>query len=555
MPFFKARPPESFLSRTHKGNQHVFVVHFTSGNGVPTAAYLVPAVRSPEGRWCLSVNGRPVRDPTEGDVTMPAGMVRELSDNRVEVGPLDWPAGATAGMLFLVHRQIDATGDNGFGIPIVATVADPLLADAADDRVRIVRLGVDPATVRNEPAAVAHALGGLVIGVLEHAVIDGGRNELPGVRFALASCQYPAGIFDGGASVAERGFSDRHLGPAGRSLWKLVECCRKDDPGRPQFVVCAGDQVYVDATAGAFDPKTLMDGLSFAYAHRDPNYLHSELVKTGAELLCQTDDHEISDNWEPMPSGCRRDEIDAKLEGSIERFLEEQRPNWPATDNRLWDNKLLSGVQFFFADTRTEREGRNAFNYDTVGIIGKEQQSTLMTWIAAQHEQGGFIVSPSILVPRLLATACDPSAALACDSWEGYPKSFQAVLRQLCDTDARQIVFLSGDLHLSCVARITISRDDGREVVAHSVHSSALYAPYPFANAMADDLAGDDRFDFQFNGHCYSCCVETEFPRLGDGFAIFGQIRNGEPWEVEFVRSDDGPRERFVLSTSGAMKR
>ncbi|SEB20292.1 hypothetical protein [Variovorax sp. YR216] len=33
-------------------------------------------------------------------------------------------------------------------------------------------------------------------------------------------------------------------------------------------------------------------------------------------------------------------------------------------------------------------------------------------------------------------------------------------------------------------------------MVVHSIHSSALYAPYTFANASIDDLAAEETFEF-----------------------------------------------------------
>ena len=80
--------------------------------------------------------------------------------------------------------------------------------------------------------------------------------------------------------------------------------------------------------------------------------------------------------------------------------------------------------------------------------------------------------------------------------------------------------------------------DDPRKaVVAHSVHSSALYAPYPFANAIEEDFATTDEFDFCYREANYHCSVSTWFPSRGDGFAVLSVAAAKRGWQVS-VRFD-----------------
>ena len=83
--------------------------------------------------------------------------------------------------------------------------------------------------------------------------------------FALASCQYPAGLVDGTPQAF--GHGDSHgdgqgegqtmpPGPADASMLRLA--ARLVDPNdhcRPSLLVLTGDQIYADATAGLFDPR------------------------------------------------------------------------------------------------------------------------------------------------------------------------------------------------------------------------------------------------------------------------------------------------------------
>ena len=75
--------------------------------------------------------------------------------------------------------------------------------------------------------------------------------------FALASCQYPADMTDG-APGDHGGLG----GPANASLLRLSKKLTPNIPGEsPSLLVMAGDQIYVDATAGLFDARTQSDRL------------------------------------------------------------------------------------------------------------------------------------------------------------------------------------------------------------------------------------------------------------------------------------------------------
>ena len=84
-------------------------------------------------------------------------------------------------------------------------------------------------------------------------------------------------------------------------------------------------------------------------------------------------------------------------------------------------------------------------------------------------------------LPRHLF-ATDPTtaaSALRSDGWEGYPHSLNELLAFIAEQRIRNVVSLSGDAHLSCVATATSQGEDGPPLVVYSIHSSALYAPFP----------------------------------------------------------------------------
>lgn len=384
--------------------------------------------------------------------------------------------------------------------------------------------------------------------------------------FALASCQYPAGLVDASIGRPDGGVvRDDDIGPAGRSAWRLARLFEQPGRPHPELAILAGDQVYVDATAGLFDVSmTDADRFDEAYRAMDANPGLVALRNRGVTVWPVMDDHEIEDNWSPRsPSGMTLAERRA-LAKAKSFFLARQRhetvPSDPAAQP-LYRALSLRGFDFFLADTRTERRGRNRVNWRTATIFGDAQRTALADWVAAHGAGAGgapacpaFVVSPSMLLPRQLALQGRPPMALHADEWCGYPASLHEMLARVYESGGSNLVFLSGDEHLSCVATIALRRRDcpQRTVFAYSVHSSALYAPYPFANAAEADFAAQETFDFddpcaRSGAACYECTVQAWFPRTGDGFALLRPRCDAAPWRLELEFDGAAARAQAVL--------
>jgi hypothetical protein len=501
-------------------------------NGVPAGAVLAPAVLH-EGQWKVVQDGRPV-DLSDIRRIGADWVWGDLSDEGQTVTAPEWPRGAERALLLMLHPQTTINDDGDFDEVVGHPEPVPLESGIL---------------VRGRPAP--------------------GAPEAPGpVAFALGSCQYPAGMLDGSVRMSDRALDERCIGPAERSLWRLGG--RLEDDGSIRFTVLAGDQVYVDRTAGLFDPSKLLDRLAFAYdAFMRNAGLQRVLRVAGTEIFPMLDDHEVTDNWEPRPHGFRHDEIGNDIAPGRREYLKRQRRMWPAEvrerfdDGQLWGHAPVHGFEFFFSDARSQREGRTIGNLDQASLLGKPQEQQLQQWIRDRADDGrpSFVVSSSMVLPRYLCTRKNstgpeiPALALYSDSWSGYPHSLHSLLAWLYDAGdaARRIVFLSGDEHLSCIARISITcesarQSDSREVIVHSVHSSALYAPYTFANASVAEFASPDRIEFDHDDDVkgrrrFVCRVDTVFPDCGDGFAILRphQAADGA-WrlDVEF----DGSRRK-----------
>jgi hypothetical protein len=188
--------------------------------------------------------------------------------------------------------------------------------------------------------------------------------------------------------------------------------------------------------------------------------------------------------------------------------------------------------------------------------MSEGQMSSLLDWLSEPSDMPRVIASPAILLPRHSRAVQRklPVSALRSDGWDGYPGSLHQVLAYIAHQKIRNVVFVSGDEHLSCVARIELARPGDDPVIVHSVHCSPLFAPFPFANSEKADLVADESFALHGKtgkGARYRCRVRTEFGPPGDGFAViriyrddcgwtmecdFDRAHNGAPYSLPFVR-------------------
>jgi hypothetical protein len=517
----------------------------SSGRGLPLGALFVPVEQDGER---FRMVGPGLRVPLPERPERDRKVARELSKQKpvleedivtlylFEVPRADWPSWPRI-LVLLLYDQSEGVGGS------------PRPPRSTGDNNSIVTL-VTEALTHDSPGELR---GGLICGAPAgrepgRAIADGPH----AVTFALGSCQYPSDIFN----RMPDGEHDTR-GPVDRSLLALADRLNKPNP--PTLLLLCGDQIYTDATAGLFDPKVSDEKFRIPHERRGQSR-GSIAVMQHLDLAVQMmlDDHEIQDNWAPndpdpevLGSGKTAIELGKSAYFRYERGLRK-------APTHVWHAIEHNSLPFFLGDTRTEREGRTVLNWRDARIMHPEQCTALCEWLKADRYQDRpkFVLTAAALLPRRLQVAEQSARALHSDGWEGYPASMHALLKFICDNEIKGVVFLSGDDHLSNLVTATVTRSDGMRCTLHSVHSSALYAPYPFANAVPEDFKGDENFCFPDpempKDRHYCCEVGTRFAP-GDGFAVLTTRSDPSGWhlDVDFYNAAGGKKNETLTRDLG----
>ncbi len=352
-------------------------------------------------------------------------------------------------------------------------------------------------------------------------------------QFVVAACQYPPNMFD--KRLAYRSYErlSQHLDSKVQSTPAQLS---------PQFAVLMGDQVYTDPSAGMMDPTQRFDRFVDAY-HL---WLQQRPVKSVLRRLpsfMMLDDHELLNDWDSAESSVGKASYyrDGKQAyWNFQRNLHQTPQGADLLKQPLWYSFEQHGFDFFMIDSRSERDGRSLNHTDSSAsilpveeakLISNEQLTALKSWLLEKPSDGRprFIVSPSMLLPRRLQSAqsSQEATAIHSDAWDGYPKTLSDILSFIAEHEVKNLVFLSGDEHLSSVTDINLTNTHkGSQTRIISIHSSGLYSPLSFVNSTPELFAQRETFN---TDHQTQCDVSAEF-YPGDGFALISCYRQGAYW-------------------------
>ena len=347
------------------------------------------------------------------------------------------------------------------------------------------------------------------------------------LTFAVASCRYPGWLFD-------RGRADAVFG----------ELSKIRDPA-PSALFLVGDQIYSDATAGAFDPKDHRERFYDAYreAWTAPN---AQAVLSSIPVYMMLDDHEAGDNWHP--NDFIDDEAKAMRRHGLEAHRRYQWVHSPGNagqqdpfvpkPGKLYYSFELNGFPVFACDTRSGRSGDC--------ILGAKQYEVLEKWLeAAQRDHGSrpkFVVSPSAVVPLLRSSARYPSRS---DAWDGFARQLSRLLGFICTQNIENVVFLCGDAHLSMSSQIWFTQNKQPfGPTAYCIVASPMYAPYPFANSVQAEFVEDNSHEpFRLSDSLdmlYKVSHSSHAAQDSITVVEVGQAAEGKWWLSVRVRGEGG---------------
>ncbi len=376
----------------------------------------------------------------------------------------------------------------------------------------------------------------------------------------FSSCQYPGDLF-------------RRETPKATLVRAKETLERNTYNNAAPYLLIAGDGVYVDPTAGLFEPKSQNEIFSVAYeAQARSDEWQALLIKMHGTYFA-IDDHELIDNWEPSANTEVSKELKDRLALGREWFLR-RRYGEADTGQVLWGEYKLGEIPLFVMDTRTERSLRTPENHRTATMISDTQMSALKQWLMSIENKPDFrsvpkvILSPAMILPRTLRTAeltHDVSdlnssnesektiVAMASDSWDGYPQTTGELLGFIAEHRIHNVIFLSGDEHISCIAKAELSTDSNQApITVHSIHASPLYGPYPFANAKPADFAESETFcqpylDAHGCANRVNVQVESDTSLTGDAFGLLHITKpRHDQWNVSITLSVANTEEKTI---------
>jgi len=322
------------------------------------------------------------------------------------------------------------------------------------------------------------------------------------LSFLMGSCRYPGFLW----KIRE---ADRIFKPMARMV-------APSDSEAVRFTLMVGDQIYADMLNKALPILRADTYAEFQSRYREalgsPNM--RQLLRS-APVYMMLDDHEIEDNWS-------QDQIHDQAKQhlfnvAIGAYMSYQWSHGPRTWGRLlYYHFECGGYPFFVLDTRTQRYRDDAVGLDDNHLLGRPaidpahpgQLQRFLTWLAAQRRDvPKFVVSASVFAPNDMTERadCDDATAMddfgevnrerrdASDSWPAYPNTRRAILDLVASKGIQNLVFLTGDIHCSNIARMRFIDRKGKDrgLCAYDITSSAFYWPFPFADGDPNNYVHD----------------------------------------------------------------
>ena len=216
------------------------------------------------------------------------------------------------------------------------------------------------------------------------------------------------------------------------------------------------------------------------------------------------DDHEIADDW-GISGENRSPEREAQRTAALRAYeLYQHCTNPPTPEGRYWYTYRVADVGFFVLDTRTKRHWESAERM----VLDPEQMAALKQWLDDDGLAVKFIASsvPLVHISSILRMNLPSFLTLTRDQWTGFDDQRRELLQFIFERGIRNVHFLSGDVHISHVARIE-SGDADNHVMSYTSSPMAQASP-----TLQEYVALKDQVE--------GCAVQPVFTGAGRNFGV-----------------------------------
>jgi alkaline phosphatase D len=277
----------------------------------------------------------------------------------------------------------------------------------------------------------------------------------------------------------------------------LAELCERE-PGM-RFGLWLGDQIYADLMprelvgdddegeqAGTwktpfhlgFGDSSFREAQDFAAYKRVYRAFWRSLAMRRALMRLPSfrifDDHEIADDW-GIAGENRSSEREEQRVAALRAYeLYQHCTNPPTPEGRYWYTFRVADVGFFVLDTRTKRHWEDSERM----MLDAEQMAALKEWLDDETLAVKFIASsvPMVHISSIFRMTLPNFLTLTRDQWTGFDDQRRELLQFIFERGIRNVHVLSGDVHISHVARIG-NGTEGNHVMSYTSSPMAQESP------------------------------------------------------------------------------
>ena len=258
----------------------------------------------------------------------------------------------------------------------------------------------------------------------------------------------------GSCNLTRLPFGIKRPEPAWERISQLATAQQAD------FMIHCGDQIYADIPS-----MPLLPDLGFYRKQYQAAWKRPPTASVLANLphYMIMDDHEIFDGFANDEKFVGRPSQGVR-DVALAAYREYQHSHNPQTfpAPALYYSFGFGGAEFFVLDVRTER-----YRHNGAQMISSMQMNRFKSWLLQHAEKPKFVVSSIPFVSEVRD---------ADDKWcgEAFRAQREEIIDLLAQLEIDRVVFLTGDMHCSYHATLTLSAPTGRRITVHELMSSPI---------------------------------------------------------------------------------